>query len=104
MQAMKVIADLETTGREVYTGAIGFVSPRAGLEFSVAIRTFELCKGRLWLGAGGGVVADSDPELEFEEALLKARPLVAAIGSRVAVSRRHPGLTRRRALLPVGGG
>jgi para-aminobenzoate synthetase/4-amino-4-deoxychorismate lyase len=83
IQAMRVISQLEQTGREVYTGGIGFASPVAGLELSVAIRTFEQLGGRLWLGAGGGIVADSDPEHEFEEALIKAGPLVAAIGSRI---------------------
>jgi para-aminobenzoate synthetase/4-amino-4-deoxychorismate lyase len=85
IQAMRVIAELEPTGREVYTGGIGFASPLAGLELNVAIRTFEQRDGRVWLGAGGGIVADSDPEHEFEEALVKADPLVAAIGSRLAV-------------------
>ena len=61
VQAMHVISELEATGREVYTGAIGFASPHAGLELNVAIRTFEAHAGRLWLGAGGGIVADSDP-------------------------------------------
>ena len=84
VQAMRVISELEQIGREVYTGAIGFSSPVAGLELNVAIRTFEQRNGRLWLGAGGGIVADSDPEHEFEEALIKAGPLVAAIGSRIA--------------------
>jgi para-aminobenzoate synthetase / 4-amino-4-deoxychorismate lyase len=84
VQAMHVISELEPTGREVYTGAIGFASPVAGLELSVAIRTFEQRDGRLWLGAGGGIVADSDPEQEFEEALVKAAPLAAAIGSSIA--------------------
>lgn len=84
VQAMRVISELETTGREVYTGGIGFASPVAGLELNVAIRTFEQRDGRLWLGAGGGIVADSDPEHEFEEALVKADPLAAAIGSRIA--------------------
>jgi len=84
VQAMRVISELEQTGREVYTGGIGFASPVAGLELSVAIRTFEQRNGRLWLGAGGGIVADSDPEQEFEEALIKAGPLAAAIGSRIA--------------------
>jgi para-aminobenzoate synthetase/4-amino-4-deoxychorismate lyase len=84
IQAMRVISALEPTGREVYTGAVGFASPVAGLELNVAIRTFEHRGGRLWLGAGGGIVADSDPEQEFEEALLKASPLTAAIGSRIA--------------------
>ncbi len=84
VQAMHVISELEQTGREVYTGAIGFASPVAGVELNVAIRTFEQRNGRLWLGAGGGIVADSDPEHEFEEALVKAAPLAVAIGSRIS--------------------
>jgi para-aminobenzoate synthetase/4-amino-4-deoxychorismate lyase len=84
VQALHVISELEATGREVYTGAIGFASPLAGLELSVAIRTFEARDGRLWLGAGGGIVADSDPRAELDECLVKARPLVAAIGGRIA--------------------
>jgi para-aminobenzoate synthetase/4-amino-4-deoxychorismate lyase len=81
---MHVISELEATGREVYTGAIGFASPLAGLELNVAIRTFEARDGLLWLGAGGGIVADSDPEAELEECLVKARPLIAAAGGEIA--------------------
>jgi para-aminobenzoate synthetase/4-amino-4-deoxychorismate lyase len=92
VQSLLVISELEPTGREVYTGAIGFASPVAGLELSVAIRTLELGAGRLWLGAGGGIVADSDPPRELEEALAKARPIAAAIGSSVlAQPRARPG-------------
>jgi para-aminobenzoate synthetase/4-amino-4-deoxychorismate lyase len=80
VQAMKVIAALEATGRDVYTGAIGYASPHAGLELNVAIRTFEAYEDHLWLGVGGGIVADSDPEAELEECLTKARPLVRSIG------------------------
>ena len=80
-----MIAALEPVAREVYTGAIGYSSPVAGLELNVAIRTLELRDGRLWLGAGGGIVADSDPRAELEEALAKARPIAAAVGSRVTV-------------------
>ncbi|HWE58503.1 MAG TPA: anthranilate synthase component I family protein [Solirubrobacteraceae bacterium] len=83
VQALKVIAELEPTGREVYTGAIGYASPLAGLELNVAIRTLELSGGRLWLGVGGGIVADSDPQAELEETLVKARPVAAAIGTTV---------------------
>jgi para-aminobenzoate synthetase / 4-amino-4-deoxychorismate lyase len=83
VQSLHVIAELEPTGREVYTGAIGFASPIAGLELSVAIRTLELADRRLWLGVGGGIVADSDPRDELEEALVKARPVAAAIGTTV---------------------
>jgi para-aminobenzoate synthetase/4-amino-4-deoxychorismate lyase len=85
VQSLIVISELEPTGREVYTGAIGYVSPLAGLELNVAIRTLELAAGRLWLGAGGGIVADSDPSAELEEALIKARPVAAAIGTGVVV-------------------
>jgi para-aminobenzoate synthetase/4-amino-4-deoxychorismate lyase len=84
VQAQLVIAELEATGREAYTGAIGFASPVAGLELSVAIRTFELCGERAWLGAGGGVTWGSDPAAELEECMVKARPLLAAAGSRLA--------------------
>ncbi len=85
VQAMHVIGELEASGREAYTGAIGFASPLAGLELNVAIRTFESRDGALWLGAGGGIVADSDPQAELEECLVKARPLVAAAGGEISV-------------------
>ncbi|MGH2764016.1 MAG: aminodeoxychorismate synthase component I, partial [Thermoleophilaceae bacterium] len=78
IRTMRVIAELEATGREAYTGAIGYASPLAGLELNVAIRTLELSGDRIWLGAGGGIVADSDPEAELEECLVKARPVVEA--------------------------
>ncbi|MGZ4312929.1 MAG: chorismate-binding protein, partial [Solirubrobacteraceae bacterium] len=88
VQSLRVIAELEAAGREVYTGAVGFASPVAGLELNVAIRTLELAGGRVWLGAGGGIVADSDPRRELEEALTKARPIAAAVGSTVEVQQR----------------
>ena len=103
VQAMRVISELESTGREVYTGAIGYASPIAGLELNVAIRTFELHDRRLWLGAGGGIVADSDPEREFEEALVKARPLAAAIGSGVAPVSEAPAAAPIRPLAAQSG-
>ena len=81
LAALDVIAELESTGREAYTGAIGFASPLAGLELSVAIRTFEVRGERIWLGAGGGIVADSSGEDEAREAAAKAAPLLAAIGA-----------------------
>jgi para-aminobenzoate synthetase / 4-amino-4-deoxychorismate lyase len=86
VKALEVIATLESTGREVYTGAIGFASPVAGLELNVAIRTFEIARGRVWLGAGGGIVADSDPAAEYEECLVKAEPLIEAVGGRLSAS------------------
>ena len=83
IQSLKVISRLEASAREVYTGAIGIVSPAAGLELSVAIRTFEVRGSRIWLGAGGGIVADSDPDAEVREAWRKASPLAAALGAEI---------------------
>jgi para-aminobenzoate synthetase/4-amino-4-deoxychorismate lyase len=84
IKAMEVISELESSAREAYTGAIGIASPVAGLELSVAIRTFEFASGRVWLGAGGGITWGSDPEAEYRECLTKARPLIAAAGGRLA--------------------
>jgi para-aminobenzoate synthetase/4-amino-4-deoxychorismate lyase len=97
VQSLRVIAELEGAAREVYTGAIGYASPVAGLELSVAIRTFELVGERLQLGVGGGITAASDPELELEECLVKARPLLAlggagAPGAAGAADRRAVGI------------
>ena len=83
IRAMELIAELETTGRELYTGVIGYASPEAGLETSVVIRTLEFAEDRVWLGVGGGVVADSLPGAELEECLTKARPVLAAVSARL---------------------
>jgi len=71
VRAMQLIAELETAPRGVYTGAIGFFSPRQTV-FNVAIRTLELDGARGTMGVGSGVVIDSDPAQEFRECLLKA--------------------------------
>ncbi|GAB3664427.1 hypothetical protein GCM10027596_28790 [Nocardioides korecus] len=85
--ATEVIAELETTAREAYTGAVGHVGPHSGTELNVAIRTFEIARGRVWLGVGGGIVHDSDPRAELAECFAKAVPLLDALGSRL-----EPGL------------
>ncbi|WP_191907813.1 chorismate-binding protein [Nocardioides cynanchi] len=81
VRAMEVIHELEATGRELYTGSIGYLSPVAGLEASVVIRTFEIADGRCWIGVGCGIVADSDPDAEVAEAFTKVDPLLAAVGA-----------------------
>ena len=86
IQAMRVIAELEAGGREAYTGAIGYASPVAGLELNVAIRTLEMRGERIWMGAGGGIVADSVAEAELEECFVKARPVIAAAGATVTAT------------------
>jgi anthranilate/para-aminobenzoate synthase component I/branched-subunit amino acid aminotransferase/4-amino-4-deoxychorismate lyase len=102
VQAMKVIAELEATRRELYTGAIGIASPLAGLDLSVAIRTFEVSGDAIWLGAGGAIVADSEPERELAEAFDKAAGPIAAIGGELVRSGappESPGSLPRRALV-----
>jgi para-aminobenzoate synthetase/4-amino-4-deoxychorismate lyase len=96
--ALNVIAELESTAREIYTGAIGFASPVAGLELNVAIRTFEFHGERAWLGVGGGIVADSDAVAEAAECVTKAEPLLAAINGRLA---EQPAGSRTDAPVPV---
>jgi anthranilate/para-aminobenzoate synthase component I len=83
VRAIEIIHELEATPREIYTGAVGYRSPLAGLELNVAIRTFEFHGGRVWLGSGGGVVADSVDDEEYRECLLKASPLIHAVGGRL---------------------
>ncbi len=80
LRAIEAIGALESGPRGEYTGAIGFASPSWGLEFSVAIRTFQISGGRVELGVGGGVTADSVPMLEWSECLHKAAPLLGALG------------------------
>ncbi len=71
VRAMQRLAQLEEAPRGVYTGAIGFFSPQQTV-FNVAIRTLELEGGSGTMGAGSGIVIDSDPAEEYRECLLKA--------------------------------
>ncbi len=76
IRAGEVIADLEAGPRGVYTGAIGVIGPAGDMAFNVAIRTAVLgADGAGTYGVGGGIVADSDPDAEYDEALLKAQVL-----------------------------
>ncbi len=76
-RTMDIIAELETGPRGLYTGTIGFLAPGRRAQFNVAIRTAVLDRGSGWLeyGTGGGIVWDSEPELELTESRTKARIL-----------------------------
>jgi para-aminobenzoate synthetase component I len=76
LRAMEVIAELEPSRRGVYCGAIGYWSVTGELDTSIAIRTAVLQGGRVYFSAGGGIVADSDPEQEYLETLHKARAMI----------------------------
>ncbi|HEX8340772.1 MAG TPA: anthranilate synthase component I family protein [Tepidisphaeraceae bacterium] len=79
IRAMQIIDALEPTRRGVYCGAIGWIE-NGEMEFSVAIRTMTLAAGVAHVPVGGGIVADSDPESEYAETLVKARALLSALG------------------------
>jgi len=80
--AMRLLDALETVRRGVYSGALGYLDVRGGLDLSVVIRTLLVREGRAYLHVGGGVVADSDPRGEYRETLDKARALLATMASR----------------------
>ena len=69
---MEIIAELEPSQRGVYCGSIGYWSVTGELDTSIAIRTAVARGGRVYFSAGGGIVADSDPEQEYRETLDKA--------------------------------
>jgi para-aminobenzoate synthetase/4-amino-4-deoxychorismate lyase len=73
-RTMEIIQTLENSPRGVYTGAVGFVAPDGTAQFNVAIRTAVLDRnaGIMEYGIGGGIVWDSDPAMEYEEAVSKA--------------------------------
>jgi para-aminobenzoate synthetase component 1 len=80
IRAMEIIEELEPVRRGPYCGTIGYLSMDGHAEFSVAIRTMIVKDGIVHLPVGGGVVADSAPAAEYEETLVKARAMLAALG------------------------
>jgi len=85
IRAMEIIAELEPVPRGPYCGAIGYVGFDGSMDTNIAIRTIVQAEDRNYFHAGGAVVADSDPEDEYEETLHKASGLVAAFGLDPAV-------------------
>jgi para-aminobenzoate synthetase component 1 len=79
LRAMEIIDELEGEARGVYTGAIGYLTAGGSMRASIAIRTAQIADRRLRFGVGGGIVADSDPDREWEETMLKARALERAL-------------------------
>jgi para-aminobenzoate synthetase / 4-amino-4-deoxychorismate lyase len=77
LRAIAALADIEGSSRGVYTGAIGRVDAGGDAEFGVAIRTLTLADGAATMGLGGGVVADSQVDAEWDEALAKGAFLTA---------------------------
>ena len=79
VRAMEILAELEPVARGVYCGAIGWLSVTGAMDTSIAIRTATLRRGQAYFHAGGGIVADSDPALEYQETLDKVAGIRRAL-------------------------
>jgi anthranilate synthase component 1 len=79
VRAMEIIAELEPSRRGPYGGAVGYFSYGGNMDFCITIRTMLLRDGKIFLQAGAGIVADSDPETEYRETLGKAEGMVQAV-------------------------
>ncbi len=78
VRAMEIIDELEPERRGIYGGCIGYIGASGELDTCIALRTGVIKNGVLYVQAGGGVVADSDPEAEYQETCNKARALLRA--------------------------
>ena len=78
VRAMEIIDELEPERRGVYGGCIGYLGADGQMDTCIALRTAVIKDGTLYVQAGGGVVADSEPETEYQESLNKARALIRA--------------------------
>ena len=76
---MQIIDELEPTRRGVYGGAIAYLDFSGNLDSCIALRTLVVKDGKAYVQAGGGIVADSTPEGEYQESVNKAMALVHAI-------------------------
>jgi anthranilate synthase component 1 len=79
VRAMQIIEELEPTRRGAYGGAIGYFSYNRNLDACITIRTLLVKDGVAYLQAGGGIVADSDPDAEYEETVNKSNAVRRAI-------------------------
>ena len=79
IRAMEIIEELETIRRGPYGGAVGYLSFSGDMDFCITIRTLVVEGNQAWVQAGGGIVADSVPETEYQETLHKARAVLAAL-------------------------
>ena len=78
VRAMQIIDELEPEKRGFYAGCIGYFAANGSLDTCIALRTALVKDGAMYVQAGAGIVADSDPEAEYQESLSKARALVRA--------------------------
>ena len=76
---MEIIDELEPHARGIYGGAVGYVSYTGNLDLAIAIRTLVATGDSIFVQAGAGIVADSDPASEYQECVNKARAVLRAV-------------------------
>ena len=79
IRAMQIISELEPEKRGLYAGAIGYFGYNGNLDTCIVIRTIVMQGSKVFINAGAGIVADSDPDLEYQETLNKARAMFRAV-------------------------
>jgi len=79
IRCMEIISELEQKPRGIYTGSIGYIGFDGEMDLNIAIRTWVQNNGEISFQVGAGIVADSDPEKEYEETLQKAKALMKAL-------------------------
>jgi anthranilate synthase component 1 len=79
IRAMEIIDELEPVKRGVYSGAVGYISWTGNMDTAIAIRTALIRDGTLHIQAGAGIVADSQPDLEWKETMNKGRAIFRAV-------------------------
>ncbi len=84
LRAMELLDRLEPVRRGPYCGAAGWIDASGNCDLQIAIRTLYRTPRGLWYQVGGGIVADSDPQAEFEETLVKGKAIAGLFGPRAA--------------------
>ena len=79
IRAMEIINELEPSSRGIYGGAIGYISWNGNIDTAIAIRTAVIKDNFIHVGAGAGIVADSDPEREWKECIQKSKVFLDAM-------------------------
>lgn len=87
LRSMELLDSLECTPRGVYSGSIGFFSVNSTFDLNIVIRTLVLHKGIASIGAGGAIIALSDPQDEYEEMRLKTKAPIRAIAHHESLTR-----------------
>ncbi|MCX5836665.1 MAG: chorismate-binding protein, partial [Deltaproteobacteria bacterium] len=79
VRAMEIIDELEPTRRGPYGGAVGYFSYSGNMDLCITIRTMLVKNGKIFIQVGAGIVADSDPDREYQETLNKVEGMIQAI-------------------------